>query len=64
MLQELVQKSLLLVLELEVQEEAWPFNQVISVVLSSAFDNLAVIFELVGLQNVPSDVVFERVIVY
>ena len=49
LLQELVQESLLLVLELEIQEEAWPLNQVISVVLSSAFDNLTVIFELVGL---------------
>ena len=58
-----MQEGLLLVFELEVKEEARSFNQVVSVVLSGALDNLAVIFELVSLQNVPGDIVLKRIVI-
>ena len=58
-----MQEGLLLVFELEVKEETRSFDQVVSVVLSGALDNLAVIFELVSLQNVPGDIVLKRIVV-
>ena len=58
-----MQEGLLLVFELEVKEETRSFDQVVSVVLSGALDNLAVIFELVSLQNVPGDIVLKRIVI-
>ena len=58
-----MKESLLLVFELEVKEETRSFDEVVSVVLSGALDNLAVIFELVSLQNVPGDIVLKRIVI-
>ena len=58
-----MQEGLLLVFELEVKEETRSFDEVVSVVLSGALDNLAVIFELVSLQNVPGDIVLKRIVI-
>ena len=59
-----MQEGLLLVVQLKVQKEARSLNQVIPVVLSSALDNLTVILQLVSLQNITSDIVLKRIIIY
>ena len=58
-----MQEGLLLVPQLETDQETRSLNQVVSVILSRTLDNLLVILQLIGLQDVTSFVVIEGVIV-
>jgi pheromone shutdown protein TraB len=58
-----VQKCLFLVLELERDKEARSLHKVVSIVLSGTLHDLLVILKLVDLQDVSSNVVFERIII-
>jgi len=58
-----MQEGLLLVPQLETDQETRSLNQVVSVILSRTLDNLLVILQLIGLQDVTSFVVIEGVII-
>ena len=59
-----MQESLLLILQLKRNQEAGPLHQVVPVILCSTFYNRLIVFELVSLQDVSTDIIFKRVIIY
>lgn len=58
-----MQECLLLVFEFERNEESRSFNQVVPVVLSSTLNYSLVIFKLVSLQNVSSNIIFKGIVI-
>lgn len=62
LLQVVVQEVILLVLKLKRHKETGSLNEIILLVLCCLLDYLLVIFKLVVLENVPSEIIIIRII--